>query len=69
MTAIYTWFVSRLTALRAHHERGAAAVEYGLLVALIAVVILAAVTALGGGVKGTFCKTVKGLGFADPACP
>lgn len=35
-------------------ERGATAVEYGLLVALIAVVIIAAVTLLGGNLRDMF---------------
>jgi pilus assembly protein Flp/PilA len=35
-------------------ERGATAVEYGLLVALIAVAIIAAVTLLGGNLKLMF---------------
>jgi pilus assembly protein Flp/PilA len=35
-------------------ESGAPAVEYGLMVALIAVVIIAAVTALGGSVRDKF---------------
>jgi pilus assembly protein Flp/PilA len=35
-------------------EAGASAVEYGLLVALIAVVIIAAVTALGTSISSTF---------------
>ena len=35
-------------------ESGASAVEYGLLVALIAVVIVAAVTLLGTNLKATF---------------
>jgi pilus assembly protein Flp/PilA len=35
-------------------ESGASAVEYGLLVALIAVVIIAAVTSLGTNLQGTF---------------
>ena len=34
--------------------KGATAVEYGLLVALIAVVIIVAVTALGGQLKDLF---------------
>ena len=38
----------------AREEDGAALVEYGLLVALIAVVCLIAVTALGNGVKKAF---------------
>ena len=35
-------------------EEGATAVEYGLMVALIAVVIIAAVTAIGTNLSGTF---------------
>ena len=35
-------------------ERGATAVEYGLMVALIAVVIIVAVTALGNNLSTTF---------------
>jgi len=35
-------------------ESGASAVEYGLLVALIAVAIIGAVTTLGGSIKTTF---------------
>ncbi len=35
-------------------ESGASAVEYGLLVALIAVVIIAAVSILGTNLSGTF---------------
>ena len=37
-------------------ESGASAVEYGLLVALIAVVIIGAVTMLGQSVSGVFTK-------------
>ncbi|HYG27897.1 MAG TPA: Flp family type IVb pilin [Caulobacteraceae bacterium] len=35
-------------------ESGATAIEYGLIVALIAVVIIAAVTAIGGTLEDTF---------------
>jgi len=35
-------------------ERGATAVEYGLMASLIAVVIVVAVTAFGSSVKGLF---------------
>jgi len=43
-------------------ERGATAVEYGLLVGLIAVVIIVAVTALGGQLRTLFQNIVTGLG-------
>lgn len=35
-------------------QRGATAVEYGIMVSLIAVVIIVAVTMLGGNLKSTF---------------
>jgi pilus assembly protein Flp/PilA len=50
----------RLTAM-ARTERGASAVEYGLLVALIAVFIIGAVTLLGGSLKGIFTKTAGSI--------
>jgi pilus assembly protein Flp/PilA len=37
-----------------YRDRGATAVEYGLMVALIAAVIVVAVTALGGKLKSVF---------------
>ena len=43
-------------------EKGASAVEYGLLVALIAVAIILAVTALGTELKATFNEIVTDLG-------
>ena len=35
-------------------EEGVTAIEYGLIAALIAVVIIVAVTAVGGSLKATF---------------
>jgi pilus assembly protein Flp/PilA len=48
-------------AAKAHSERGASAVEYGLLVALIAVVIIVAVTLLGNNLSGIFTKTANSI--------
>jgi len=45
-------FVSRLVA----DESGATAIEYGLIVALIAVVIIGAVTTLGTNLNSTMTK-------------
>lgn len=53
MTNLFTFLQSWLTA-RHDDERGATAVEYGLMVALIAVAIIVAVTALGGKLNGLF---------------
>ena len=50
------------------NERGATAVEYGLMVGLIAVVIIVAVTALGGQLTGLFESVTDGLdGATAPA--
>ena len=43
-------------------EAGATAIEYGLIAALIAVVIISAVTALGSTIKGKFNDVVTGMG-------
>ena len=40
-------------------ENGATAIEYGLIAALIAVVIIGAVSALGTSISGTF-NTISG---------
>jgi len=42
-------------------ESGATAIEYGLIAALIAVVIIGAVTTLGTDVSGTFEATSTAL--------
>ena len=47
-------FISAYLQARAPSERGASLVEYALLVALIAVVCIAAVTALGKKAKSNF---------------
>ncbi|NYG07344.1 pilus assembly protein Flp/PilA [Phycicoccus badiiscoriae] len=47
-----TRFIARLQ--RTISERGATAVEYGLMVALIAIVIIAAVALLGGNLSALF---------------
>ena len=43
-------------------EAGASAVEYGLLVALIAVVIIGAVTTLGTNLSSTFNSAASTIG-------
>lgn len=42
-------------------EAGASAVEYGLIIALIAVAIVVTVTALGGGLDGLFQQVLNAL--------
>jgi pilus assembly protein Flp/PilA len=49
-------------AARLHNpERGATAVEYGLMVALITVVIIAAVVLLGTNLSTLFNRTATGV--------
>lgn len=47
-------------------EQGATAVEYGLLVALIAVIIIGAVTALGGSLDAMFRGIAGEIGPPAP---
>ncbi|TRW44930.1 Flp family type IVb pilin [Georgenia yuyongxinii] len=47
-------------------DRGATAVEYGLMVGLIAVVIIIAVTALGGQLRTLFTSVTTGIGGTVP---
>lgn len=52
-------------------ERGASAVEYGLLVAGIAAVVVAAVLLLGPALKGAFsetCEELKSAGNSTASC-
>lgn len=44
------------------NEDGATAIEYGLIAALIGVAIIAAVTAVGDGLNGTFDEVAGSLG-------
>jgi pilus assembly protein Flp/PilA len=56
MTNLFSRFV--------RDESGATAIEYGLIAALIAVVIIGAVTAIGTGLTGTFGQVSAKLGGA-----
>jgi pilus assembly protein Flp/PilA len=51
-----------------HNEDGAAAVEYGLLVALIAAVIVAVVATLGTRVKAGFSTVCTALTGGTGSC-
>ncbi|MBW3557850.1 MAG: Flp family type IVb pilin [Actinobacteria bacterium] len=53
--------VSYLQARFNTDERGAALVEYALLVALIAVVCIGALTLLGGGIRDKFTQVNNSL--------
>jgi pilus assembly protein Flp/PilA len=60
MNDIFNYVRIRLMALP-KTERGASAVEYGLLVALIAIIIIVAVSALGTKLSGVFDRTQSSL--------
>ena len=47
-------YIAKFQTAMATRERGATAVEYGLMVALIAIVIIVAVALLGNNLKGLF---------------
>jgi pilus assembly protein Flp/PilA len=44
-----------------HDENGATAIEYGLIAALISVVIISAITAIGTSLSGTFSSVATAL--------
>lgn len=66
MLSLYTNFSARLH----RDEKGATAVEYGIMVGLIAVVIIVAVTLLGGALEDMFTQvqcSISGDVYTPPA--
>ena len=61
------WVAVRTSSLC--NERGATAVEYGLMVALIAAIIVAVVALLGQEINAAFGKVVDALPGGGPAAP
>lgn len=59
MLRLYCWAMATLHCLK--DERGASAVEYGVMVALIAAVIIATVTLLGQQLVTVFQRIVDAL--------
>lgn len=59
-TGVTTWWADLKG--RAAEEGGATAVEYALMVALIAVVIIGAVTLLGNNASTSFDTTANAIG-------
>ncbi|MDQ0117347.1 pilus assembly protein Flp/PilA [Pseudarthrobacter defluvii] len=62
MLSLYTNLMIRLR----REEKGATAVEYGIMVALIAVVIIIAVTLLGDNLKTMFNNVATSVPTAKP---
>ena len=58
MISMLTTYLRAFIGAHVKNERGATAVEYGIMVALIAVVIIGAVTAIGLALQGKF-ETVQ----------
>lgn len=58
MTKFYATILSFVATAPKKDEKGATAVEYGLLVALIAAIIVAVVATLGGDIKNAFQTVV-----------
>ncbi len=56
----YTQILARINSLRSDEE-GATAVEYGLMVSLIAVAIIVAVTAVATALNGLFGEVATSL--------
>jgi pilus assembly protein Flp/PilA len=61
MLKSYVHFQNCLTQLLRRDDRGATAVEYGLMVALIAVAIIITVTALGTKLAGLFTTVTTSI--------
>jgi pilus assembly protein Flp/PilA len=57
VTTAWTWLRARLEL----SERGATAVEYGMIVALIAAVIVGVVATLGTDIQGAFQDVVDAI--------
>ena len=56
--------IEKITYFLISKEKGATAVEYALIVALIAMVIIVGLTAVGGGINAAFTNiaaTIEGL--------
>jgi pilus assembly protein Flp/PilA len=56
--------MQKKTEMMESRDRGATAVEYGLIVALIAVIIIVAVTLLGGNLSKIFNKAATKISSA-----
>lgn len=52
--------------LRRRREQGATMVEYGIMVALIAALSIAAITVIGEEIRDAFTEVVTGLGGTIP---
>ena len=61
MSKIKNWAMSKAVKLQSRDEEGQGLAEYGLILALIAVVCIGALTALGTGISGTLGQITGSL--------
>ena len=62
MTKIKNWMISKVAGMQSHtDDEGQGLAEYGLILALIAVVCIVALQALGGGISGKLGEVTAGL--------
>ena len=62
LTTLLHEMATRFSSRRADDDEGATAVEYALLVGLIAVIIISSVTLLGGNIDAMFDDIANQLG-------
>jgi pilus assembly protein Flp/PilA len=66
LTFLKAWFTTRVAPHLPKDEKGQDAAEYALLIALIAVVIIGAVAALGGQITAAFTAVGAAIGAGAP---
>jgi pilus assembly protein Flp/PilA len=61
MTKINNWMIKKIAARKSQDEEGQGLAEYGLILALVAVLCVAALQALQGGISGTLASVTANL--------
>ena len=61
MSKLNNWALGKVATLKSRQEEGQGLAEYGLMLALIAVVCIVALTALGGGISSTLGSLTASL--------
>ena len=61
MSKIKNWAISNVVKFQASREEGQGLAEYGLILALVAVVCIGAVTLLGGNISGVLTDLANSI--------